>query len=251
MLRSYAGRFSNRVHCVGLPSVNQKVGFLPAQGSVWTCQDGQGGRHLGISPDSQVLTSQSPLQKLNRWPWLSFALLAGLSLPSQAYHLDNPRELRFSGPNRKLAAGPRRALPRSLLPSPPLPSSRAIPTCTRAASSSARPTGCPRCAPSTGQSAHTQRPQRRHRSSAGRSLCSGQRQPHVSSGSAGRGAPAVAMPNAARSGSADGCGSTGIETSPGAGRGVQAQQEVGGRLDAGSLGTLSRLAPGRVCPAPA
>lgn len=68
-----------------------------------------------------------------------------------------------------------------------------LPTCTRAASSRARPTGWPRCAPSTGHSAHTQRPQRRQKSSAGRSLCSWQRQPRAQSGWTGAGASAVPL----------------------------------------------------------
>lgn len=79
-------------------------------------------------------------------------------------------------------------------PRPLLPGSRPrVPTCTRAASSSARPTGWPRCEPSTRQSAHTQRRQRRQKSSATRSPCSGQRQPRASSGSAGPSPPGVPL----------------------------------------------------------
>lgn len=83
----------------------------------------------------------------------------------------------------------RHAPPRPLGP----PRAARVPTCTCTASSSARPTGWPRCAPSTGHSAHTQRRQRRQKSSATRSPCSGQRQPLASSRSAGPGPPGVPL----------------------------------------------------------
>ena len=90
-------------------------------------------------------------------------------------------------------SGTRYAPPRPLLPG----SRPRVPTCTRAASSSARPTGWPRCEPSTRQSAHTQRRQRRPKSSATGSPCSGLRQPRASSGYAGPSPPGVPLGAAA------------------------------------------------------